>query len=337
MKKLFMLPLGCLLMASCNNDDITMEEVDKNVPKVSVVQIIDGNIVPLSRNANGDSTNTALAFADEAAFEEFKANLETKSTDEKLELLDEYGIDTVHHLADIADDELEQIANEAVSEEDFRKKYKSFVEKFNGKLIPNYLDDTDLDLYVPEGDKVESYIGNKDGLFVVDNEIKKANLAPVLPAEVIEFYPMPKPSPSLAEKPTNINSYVIEPKRHKRVYFTISRRYSTIHIHMEVRKKMWYGWKNDPHRILIFEPHFAYTPAQWIGPHYTRFWTKGKKKIETDILRLTGTGKLTGTIYTWTDFSAEYDAKNNLIIEHVGNTMAPRCLVSKSETVQVEL
>lgn len=30
-------------------------------------------------------------------------------------------------------------------------------------------------------------------------------------------------------------------------------------------------------------------------------------------------------------------AKNNMIIERVGNSMAPRCLVSKSETVQVEL
>lgn len=100
---------------------------------------------------------------------------------------------------------------------------------------------------------------------------------------------------------------------------------------------MWYGWKNDPHRDLMFEPYFSGATIKWLQPFYTRFWAKSDKKLEVDLLDIVNGGTLKGTIYTWTDMTAEHDANGALLMEKIGNTETPKCIVDKAEIVNVNL
>lgn len=349
MKKILFLlsALAAMAFSACSEADYGVTEPTPktlyNHDGVTVVRIVNGKIAPASR-ITAEFDSLAIAFENEMAYNQFIYDLGAMTDAEKMEVVTQYGVKTLHQLADEADNELDTICQEASSEAEFSAKYTEYVEKYKEHLIQNYIDETDLNLYVPKADNVETFIANLQGVYVVGDKVRELKNQRVLADDDIAFSQLAKAPISYGgnegdEKKPHKNGYSIIPKKHKKVTFKVEKnRNGFIKVTMEVKKKMWYGWKNDTHRDLIFEPYFTGAPLYWMQhPKYTRYWTHGKKKIEAVMAEIVGSGKVGGTIYTWTDFSAEHDANNNIIIEPCGNTRAPRCLVSKSETVTVDL
>ena len=332
-KLLLSLTIAMVLgLYSCSNADEPQFRSSIAGAKVTTVQVINGEIVSSSR---GSAETNALCFADEKSFEEFKAELSRKDYDEKLAETDKFGVVTIQRIADDANTELEEIGENAVSEQDFRSKYSAYVEKYKGVLYTNPNDETDLDLYVPGEKDILSFIANKDGVYVVGEEICKAPLSKELPYSFVNSV-----SP-LATTP-HVNSYTVEPQRHKKVSFSIARRAFIVHVTMECKKKMWYGWKNDDARIMMFVPNFdmngtGLTVAKWLDTRNFRVGVSSKYKLDTDLLTLGGSGALKGKVYTWTDLTAEHDANGQVIFDVVNKIQYPRCLDSKSETVIINL
>ena len=255
------------------------------------------------------------------------------SDDNKLGIIQNLGVKNLYDLAVVADAELDSIGENALSESDFKECYAAYVEKYKGLLINNYGDLSDLSLYVPEDVDNISYIANENGEYVVGGEVCKAQLGETLPESILALNNV---SP-LAEE-VNTNSYSYRPKSGKRVRFDIARKYDTVKITMSTQKKMWYGWKNDPHRDYIIEPHFTSGNFKLRVPYFIRYCYMSKKNgINEEWGDVTNGNPLTGTIYTWTDMTAETDDNGDMIIEDFHGSQGPKCLYEKSKTVTVYL
>lgn len=141
----------------------------------------------------------------------------------------------LHDVAKQADSDLEEIGNRVSSEAEFRREYAELVKKYAGVLITNPIDDTDLDLYVPEEDNVESYIANQNGIYVVNNEVRQVELKSVL-SESVASASKQNVAPLAADN-VHTNSYIVEPQDGKKVYFTIARKVNRVYVTMYVKKK----------------------------------------------------------------------------------------------------
>lgn len=334
MKKFFEMLAGCLLVASCSEEEMIPAAVCDSTSPIATVQVVNGEIEPMSRSII-DTTKNALAFSNENAYRDFIKSLESRTYEEKTAFVGKYGVKSLYKLAEEADEELEIIGEQANSEEEFRQAYELYVEKYKGLLLKNENDPTDLTLYVPDSDNMDSYVANTDGVYVVGNEVRKANLRPKISDGISRISTLENQVEG--DLKIQVNEYQYKPKDGKKVFFKIARNYDTVRVSMYCHKHMWYGWKNDPKRIMIYEPHFTGAQIAWIVPAFTRAWFSSKTPYETDILRVTGTGALTGKIYTWTDFTAEHDASGNLLYEGTGSFPCPVCLLDKSITVTVNL
>jgi hypothetical protein len=326
------LALMTIVFASCTND-IPIEDSQSSQSPVKVVFVKDGEIVETTRANEPDATPT-LAFSSEKALNSYQSVLASMDSEGKKEYTKLVGISSLASLEDIADAELDSIGEASKTEEEFRFAYSKFVEKYAGRLISNYLDESDLSLYAPTSSlKDLEYIANRNGEYVVGNKVCKLEDFD-LPESVKLLSSIETKAATRANNPTYINSYVIKPKRHKRVKFTISRKYDTVQILMRVDKKMWYGWKIDPNRDLIFEPYLANVTRS--VTYFPRYWTHKKNKIDIIFGHATG-ASVTGTIHTWTDMSAEFDANDNIITTVINNCIVPKCEYSKSTDVIVNL
>lgn len=346
MNKLFYLPKGKALcyaiiasaisgLTSCSNeidspDSQNDYSIEMNAP--AVVYVKNGVIASSNGRATVDNGVATLAFKTDRQFYEFYEEFQSLSDEQKWSKINLLGVKNIYDLAINADTELDSIGENAASENDFREKYEDYVEKYKGILIRNYEDATDLTLYVPEDLTDICFIANECGEYVIGGEVKKVELAETLPESVLALNQVS----TLAEE-ENINSYSYKPKSGKRVKFSIDRKYDTVKISMSTQKKMWYGWKNDPHREYIIEPHFTSGNFKLRVPYYIRYWAKSKNGINDEWGDVTDANPLSGTIYTWTDMTAETDENGDMIIEDFYGSQGPRCLYEKSKTVTVYL
>lgn len=176
MKKLILAMCTASLLFSCTDDDSLSTNsapvADNN--GIEVVEVSNGNVVQGTRTS-GDG-ELALKFDSEASFQKFKNELLNESSFARTETISKYGIKNLYDLADDADAELEKIGNEATSLSDFNAKYSEYKKKYEGLLITDASDNSDVSLYVPNADSPESYIANKDGYFVVGNEVRKISV-----------------------------------------------------------------------------------------------------------------------------------------------------------------
>lgn len=176
MKKLILAMCTASLLFSCTDDDSLSTNsapvADNN--GIEVVEVSNGNVVQGTRTL-GDG-ELALKFDSEASFQKFKNELLNESSFARTETISKYGIKNLYDLADDADAELEKIGNEATSLSDFNAKYSEYKKKYEELLITDASDNSDVSLYVPNADSPESYIANKDGYFVVGNEVRKISV-----------------------------------------------------------------------------------------------------------------------------------------------------------------
>ena len=317
--------LGCTFTSCSDSSDAIAESNDETI---KVVYIEDGSIKTSMSRSNHENGIATLAFRDKNSLETFKNELASKTAEERNGTLRSLGIINLHAVAEQADQELEFIGANAASEEEFRQIYTQYVEKYNGVLIRNYIDNSDLTLYVPDEENIESYIANSANQFVVGDKIITRQAENTLSQRIEETSKAIVNAQSTTSTEVNLNSYVYSPVKHKRVSFTASRKANSIFFSMKVDKKMWYGWKSDGHRKYVIEPYLnniTYNPPRL--PVY----------VSTSAVNAnmgTATGTVTGTIYTWTDLTLDCDSNGNEITAPDGFPQRSR---DKSKTVTVNL
>lgn len=340
MKKII-LGLCTILMVACSEEEIPQTPAVNSLDGVSTVVIGEGTNEGLARNASCKG-QLALRFQDEAALEKFKLKLSEMSSEERRQAVDKYGITTLHDLAEQADKELDAIGSRAASDGEFRALYAEYKQKYEGYLLTNPTDSTDLTLYVPDGDNVESYIGNTNGLYMVGDKVENTNLKQEVAKSVLRMANVSTTS----EAPVNTSVY--SPKKHKRVYFSAHMEGIYLWVAMSCKKKMWYGWKNDSDRAYYFEPYLssnvAYVDVGKYGqdveterlPRYVCNKNVGNG-FSFILGKLKGSFPITGKFYTWTDMTSEHDAKGNEITEKLNGQVVPKCIKAKAHVVAINL
>ena len=332
--------IAIVLVSCCNELSVNDDELVNNneMNNVSAVYINNGNTI--SRAAlNGGA---ALRFKDSLTLNNFKDSLRKMTDFEKENVIKEYGVKNLYDIAQKAEDELEEIGEKAKSEDEFKKMYAEYVKKYNGKLIQNDMDNEDLDLYVPDEDNIMSYIGNEQGLYVVGNKICNANLSKDLSESTRRLTKAVKSNNS-----EPVNTFVYNPKKHKRVYFDAYMQNERMRVRMYCKKKMWYGWKNDPNRYYYFDTNlsnFIYLAAGRYGqeiptgpmPRYI-INKNAQKGFDFILGKIPNYDYVTGEIDTWTDMTSEHDSKGNEITEIKGGQVVPKCLKSNAKTVKIYL
>lgn len=345
MNKLF-LGLFAITMVACSNDDETAFSSNEMSEPISTV-IVDNGVVA---NAKACATvlgseGNALRFENENALMAFKAKLENMSDDAKMRMMAKYNVSNLHELAKQADEELEILGNSATSEDEFRQMYAAYVQKYRGKLVQNTSDETDLTLYVPNEDDVETYIANENGEYVVGDEVKTVSLnesqTPASAASVASVM-------AASADNTNVNIANFKPEKNKKIHVEAYMRGARMWVKMSAKKKMWYGWKNDSHRYYMVEFHisnnvtFLYSNkngAEIEGECMPRYYYKqdvenGFNKI---FCKINSGSTITGYINTWTDLTSEHDSNGNQIMETIRNISVPKCLAKKAGVVKIQL
>lgn len=355
-KALFMMSIvliACVSMTvtSCSNEeDFPTDDIriSKEQPKIKVVRVVNGKIMKNTRSImEEDEGNLALAFDSEEDYLAFKEELEEMEEEEIEELIENTGIQTLHTIAEQADEELEEIGELAQSEEEFRALYEEYLQKYSDKLAVNDLDNEDLELYVPDGDNPNTYIANENGDIVIGGEVVNFDFGNELTEEQKRNL---NPSTYMPINPTNYHTNISEwsPKPKKKLKFYARIIGNELFIDFTARKKMWYGWKNDPHRSYYFDAvnlqPFLYLYRDSRGreylfhpPLYIFEGKRFKKGVTRCYLGKTLFGVLTGQFKIWTDMSAEYDNKGKMIMEIKGGMTVPKLLDSKAHIVDIML
>lgn len=339
------------LVMSCSQDDqlqVVENSDDFKLEQPKVVLVENGSVVPVTRSVN-DSSKLALSFSNEQSFLNFKKSLENVSDYEKQEIVSRLGFRSLHDLADKADDELECLGKNATSETVFRDLYAKYVKKYNGLLIRNDVDTTDLTLYVPDGDNLNSYMVNESSQIVIGGKVISINLQNKLPETVVDASKAIMSydnGVSTFASTDDVNHFVYSPKKHKRVYFNAYMRGVYMWVQMYAKKKMWYGWKNDPNREYFFDSFlsstFEYQYQQPNGavismrlPRY--IFNNNVKNGFNIVLGKTNASVITGEIRTWTDMTSEHDSDGKQLSETVEGHLVPKCLLSKAKICKINL
>lgn len=339
-----MIAFIAMSLVACDNDEQNSLDSPKPESTVSAVMVKDGKIVSTQTRASENMGTVALKFKDEASLVSFKEYLSNETDAEKQKTIMSYGVRTLHDLAEQADDELEKIGVEASSEEQFRSLYNVYKAKYNGLLISNKHDSTDLTLYVPDEDNIDSYIANTNGVYVVGKRVVKVNLRNDVPETIVNAS---KAFKSLNSK-TFTNFSVFRPNKFTRVFLQASMSDIKVRVQMHCDKKMWYGWKNDPSHSYYLSPklnNIVYLAQDSYG-HETPintlsmfvFDNKNTVKGSLDIIlgKINGQ-RITGTLYAWTDLTAEHDSNGKMIMVTENGVMHPKCLVEKAQIINVDL
>ncbi|WOZ84325.1 DUF4848 domain-containing protein [Segatella copri] len=351
MKKLILAMCTASLLFSCTDDDSLSTNsapvADNN--GIEVVEVSNGNVVQGTRTL-GDG-ELALKFDSEASFQKFKNELLNESSFARTETISKYGIKNLYDLADDADAELEKIGNEATSLSDFNAKYSEYKKKYEGLLITDASDNSDVSLYVPNADSPESYIANKDGYFVVGNEVRKISVN----SENYPNYPsLPSTPgqkvPSQEGTVAGTNKVELRPRSNTKIYFEAYAQGYYLRVKMSAKKHMWYGWKNDPHRQYFFDSYldnnFVYLGQGKYGQEaivnrLPRYIFNNEKAVKNGFDIILGkrqtAAKFTGEFHVWSDLTSEHDKDGNDITEKVGNFVMPKCLESKAQIVKIDI
>ena len=362
MKKLLIFTSTIFMMACSNDEQIESANTAQSVEEVKVVSIEDGVITNVKTRGSANAKNNALSFSSIQAFDNFKKKLAGMTSEDRITYIKKLGVESLKELEKIADDELEEIGNSAHSEDEFRNDYEQYKKKYEGILIPNDKDDTDLNLYAPDGENLNAFVANSNQLYVINNQIVKAELNNTV--DCISNRVMANNSTKASGSiPTNSGSW--SPKSGKKIYFEASMKYEYLWVDVHARKKMWYGWKNDPNRDYYLKTdlnNFIYTYVGQYGQTFESgplpiYVYKGfKKGVNKEFGKAVNLNtNITGQFRLWTDITVEYDENGDVATEnvggvlvpssdpnsigfvHVGGTTIPKCLDSKAHYININL
>lgn len=134
-KKVFPILLGFLgMFSSCNQSDVIEEQVLTNYPQLMYLD----NKGQISNQ--GDSLQQILSFGTLDDYENFKSYLRTLNKNELKIFFKKLRFRNIEEIAENADAELERIGTLSTSKDDFYKRYKRYVKKYENILVRNSSD-----------------------------------------------------------------------------------------------------------------------------------------------------------------------------------------------------
>lgn len=347
-KKYFSILALMPLFFSCSSDDDFMDVPEKQSDlSIKSVVVTDGVISDIGTRSLDTRENLTLWFDSDATLQEFKEQLKTMSDADKMNVVKEYGIINLHDIADKADDELEEIGKNASSEEDFRKLYKEYVDKYKGLLITNNIDTEDLTLYVPDADNIETFICNKQGEYVVGNEVRKIEFDNELSESTRKASAALMASGTIPPS-SGVNSIMYKPRSNLRIYFDAHMVNIRLWVKMHAQKKMWYGWKNDPNRKYYFESYISVNFAYLMeGPYGQEVVANRLPRYVCDqnvkngfnfiLGKISGGNRLTGYFLVWSDSDSEFGSDGKQLTEVKDGIVMPLCLPEKAHVVTLDV
>lgn len=343
--KNFILLLLAICVAACSKQEGFESEVLVSQPTygndVSVVSVVDGKILKTSTRSQFDDETLALAFPTQWAYDNFKKRLSGMTKVQKIEYVKNLGVKTLKDLEIIADEELEKIDSLAASNDEFWQMYEQYKEKYVGLLYPDSEDKNNLTLYAPDGDGIEPFIANQDGVYVVGNEVVKANLHPISRTYSLK---------STVGNEINSGSWSLPAIPEKTFCFSLNiTEWNQIQIRYYTRKTMWHGGsKDDPHRDYYVKYNLNNITYLFTGPYGQTISSSAPAPIYSFYQPRHGVDEIMGQPYNnaihvtgytrlWTDLTVEHDADGNVATEVVGNTTIPKCLDSKAHYINIDL
>ncbi len=309
------------LMFACQNEDALVETSQASKP-IEVVNLVSGKIV---RGVADDATTQALSFATENDYQSTLTKLKTMSSEEKLAFTDQLGFVSLQKLAEIADEELEKIADEATDENDFRTKYAEYKAKYSPYLAFNKYDETDLSAYVPEGDNESSYLVGANHTLLINQNVKTIDFTNEMNAVDKSLYATPHQefneseisTMSLApESQWPINSFIIKNGKQKTIFSARVETFNdgslgylgrkSLYFYFGAQKKMWYGWKDDGNRTIFFQYSMSSAYRFDLEPNVKKYngadsYFCDKIKYDNRMGSQSVGTTFVGKIYAWTD------------------------------------
>lgn len=360
MKKISIIVSAIFMMACSNQDDYTFENPAYSEDEIGVVSINNGVICEANTRGDVSEKSLALSFPSVQAYTAFQQKLAAMSDAQRVECVKKLGITSLKELEIIADQELEEIGNSAQSEDEFRKNYELYKQKYKGILIPNDQDETDLNLYVPDGEKIDAFIANSDHLYVINHQIVKADLEDKVDCVMNRVNASAATSAKSGNIPVNNGCW--SPYSGKKTYFESKMVYNYLRYQLYSKKKMWYGWKNDPARQYYMKTNlsnFTYIANGAYGqeiiipcPLIYIYENGVESGLERDMGKVYNKSyPIKGRIRIWTDITVEHDANGNVATETVNGSWyivgdhnypstanqvtIPKCLDSKAYEVDI--
>lgn len=314
-----LIALVLLLLSSCNQDD-NESFINPENQSLKVVNVIDGEIVSGNANDVGDVSTKSLRFSSEEELQNVLDRLSNMSVDEKIAFTDNLDFISLERLLRIADAELDSIGAVSSSEADFRTKYSIYKEKYSKMFVFNSKRSDDLSPYIPastENDEL-AYLVSGNYSIVIGNSIRKIDFSNNMREEDDLVYNKEEGAQTRA---VPVNGFIVTVGSKKTIFSTEIKSEATtstvrrkqMQYHFGAQKKMWYGWKRDSARSLIFTDLAVNLTGHYDRRHFTE--AKGDFNFTggyTD-LRAGLTGEFSGTVYVWTDQTVEHDSKGNII------------------------
>ncbi len=319
MKKVFYLfALMCAFtIVSCQQDEIETimsNSSEKVSSPFELVQITpEGEIIPIDDAMTRSEIRgeVALSFESEAAYNKALADMEKLNRDDRLELTNSLGFISLQQICDIADEELEYIDSISIDVEDFLERYNAYVKKYEGQLVRNPYDSTDMSLYIPDDQEITTYLINGNRNVVIDKVIMRSPIINVNDSQYIVT----------SGYSNGYKTYSWQSIYNNSKKTSVSVTYETngnVMMQAGCQKKLTLGWKRDTKRMIFvylsdstFSIHLEYNHV--IANPTCYLATVGTGKIYyMKIGETIGTGA-SGNIYVWTDQTIDPDLGTQLV------------------------
>ena len=355
MKNFIYVFIASLAVISCQNEDLVTEKASMENAKVQLVQVTDkGQIVPVNNVARaiGNGVSYALQFDSQTTYDAIVKQLEMMSVKERMTFIEKYGLQSLQQLAVVADKELERIGAEASSEADFKEKYEAYKAKYIDALISNPYDDSDLSLYVSDGDKICTYLIGESKKVIIGDEVNTIVLSQDLSNSDKNAF-VPGTTSYVESRAANLDCGFQE--------ILNGSKKTTCNVHLEpadlfvsvsigIQKKMWYGWKRDNNRDIYYHIDLNNFTYNYWGPYGNQvnigcpslYVFKGTGSIDYKTGYLTGGSRsLSGMIYVWHDIIAgsEMVAHQGVVMNNAFEKTAvfPKCDKGSANSTQINL
>lgn len=321
MKSLFsLMALMLLCLSSCSLD----EKENLLAPEghsLNVVNVIDGRVWSRDANSTEGINTMSLQFSSEADLQELLNKFSKMTADERIAFTDGLGFISLEKRLQMADEELDSIGATASSEAEFRIKYSAFKEKYSQIFVFNNQKMDDLSPYIPASNETDdlAFLVGENRSIVIGNSICEVCFSNNL--REIDNLIYNKEENSAQTRAANVNGFIIVDGSKKTIFGTkiISKVLTStvtrkqMQYHFGAQKKMWYGWKRDNDRDLIFTD----LGVNLSGHFDRRYFTQANGNFDftggyTD-LRAGLTREFTGIVYVWTDRALERDERGNII------------------------
>lgn len=148
MRKYLCMAAFAVAVFSCQQEELVeAQQEGQSVEPVRLVQVVNGSQlmeVGVLATRSVEAGDYLLQFDSEATYQSFLDRLKGMSHKERMELVERYGLVSLQEMAAMADRELEQIGAEAANEAEFKAAYERYKAKYEGVLVDNKYDETDL-------------------------------------------------------------------------------------------------------------------------------------------------------------------------------------------------